>query len=144
MTWSRDQLSANRKIVQLSQKLELYCYTSEKKLFELFPRSQLMLTLNQYLKISDTSLFVGKFMYFYQIDMLPNVSVKEMFLMTNQVHSYNTRNSNAFFYCFPARTNIRLFGIRFQSLIIPYNRKFNVLLLSLFLNLDWKHFAIAE
>ena len=85
----------------------------------------------QILKFSDTSLFVGKFMYFYKIDNLPNVSVKDMFLMTNQVHSYKTRNSNAF-YCFPARTNIRLFGIRFQSLIIPYNRKFKVLLLSLF------------
>ena len=41
--------------------------------------------------------------------LLPNV-FKDMFFMTNQVHSYNTRNSNTF-YLFPAQTNIRLFGI---------------------------------
>ena len=52
-------------------------------------------------------------MYSYKIGLLPNV-FKEMFLMTNQVHSYNTRSSNIF-YLFPARTNIRLFGIRFQG-----------------------------
>ena len=45
--------------------------------------------------------------------LLPNV-FKEMFFMTNQVHSYNTRNSNTF-YLFPAQTNIRLFGITFQG-----------------------------
>ena len=39
--------------------------------------------------------------------LLPN-AFKEMFLMTNQVHSYNTRNSNTF-YLFLART--------FQSLV---------------------------
>ena len=45
--------------------------------------------------------------------LLPNV-FKEMFFMTSQVHSYNTRNSNTF-YLFPAQTNIRLFGITFQG-----------------------------
>ena len=44
-------------------------------------------------------------MYPYKIGLLPNV-FKEMFSMTNQVHSYNTRNSNVF-YLHPARTNIR-------------------------------------
>ena len=38
---------------------------------------------------------------------------KEMFLMTNQVHSYNTRNSNTF-YLFPART-MNDFLERFQG-----------------------------
>ena len=52
-------------------------------------------------------------MFSYKIGLLPNV-FKEMLLMTNQVHSYNTRNSNTF-YLFPARTNIRFFGIRFQG-----------------------------
>ena len=59
----------------------------------------------QIMKLSESYFFqVGKFMFSYKIDMLPNV-FKEMFLMTNQVHSYNTRNSNTF-YLFPARTNI--------------------------------------
>ena len=69
----------------------------------------------QILKLSEIYIFqVGtEFMYSYKIGLLPNL-VKEMFLMTNQVHSYKTRNSNIF-YLFPARTNIRLFGIRFQG-----------------------------
>ena len=36
--------------------------------------------------------------------LLPNV-FKEMFLVTNQVHSYITGNSNTF-YLFPTRTNM--------------------------------------
>ena len=56
---------------------------------------------------------IGLFMYSYKIGLLPDV-FKEMFLMTNQVHSYNTRNPNTF-YLFPARTSVRLFGIRFQG-----------------------------
>ena len=54
----------------------------------------------QKLKFSEMYLFqVGKYS-------------KEFFLMTNQFHSYNTRNSNTF-YLFLARTNTRLFGIKF-------------------------------
>ena len=61
----------------------------------------------QILKFSKIYLFqVRKFMYSYKIGLLPNV-FKEMFLMTNQVHSYNSRNSNTF-YLFSARTNVRL------------------------------------
>ena len=68
----------------------------------------------QILKFSKIYLFqVGKFMYSYKIGLLPNV-FKEMFLMINQVHSYNNRNSNTF-YLFPARTNVRLFGMKFQG-----------------------------
>ena len=68
----------------------------------------------QIMKLSEIYFFqVGKFMFSYKIGLLPN-AFKEMFLMTNQVHSYNTRNSNTF-YLFLARTNIRLFGIRFQG-----------------------------
>ena len=68
----------------------------------------------QILKLSEIHFFqVGKFMYSYKIGLLVNV-FRDMFLMTNQVHSYNTRNSNSF-YLFRARTNIRLFGIRFQG-----------------------------
>ena len=52
-------------------------------------------------------------MYSYKIGLLLNV-FEEMFLMTTQVHSYNTRNSNTF-NLFRARTNIRLFGIIFQG-----------------------------
>ena len=65
----------------------------------------------QIMKLSEIYFFqVGKLMFSYKIG-LPNV-FKE--LMTNQVHSYNTRNSNTF-YLFPARTNIRFFGRRFQG-----------------------------
>ena len=37
-----------------------------------------------------------------------------MFLLTNQIQHYNTRNSNSF-YLFSWRTNIRQFAIRFQG-----------------------------
>ena len=52
-------------------------------------------------------------MYSYKIGLLSSV-FKEMFSMINEVHSYNTRNSNTS-YLFPAQTTIRLFGIRFQG-----------------------------
>ena len=68
----------------------------------------------QILKLSEIRFFqVEKFMYSYKIGLLLNV-FREMFSMTNQVHSYNTKNSNTF-YLFRARTNRRLFGIRFQG-----------------------------
>ena len=58
----------------------------------------------QILKFSEIYFFqVGTFIYSYKIGLLPNV-FKGMLLMTNQAHSYNTRNSNTF-YLFPARTN---------------------------------------
>ena len=61
-----------------------------------------------------------------------------------QVHSYNTRNSNTF-YLFHAWTNVRLFGIRFQGAkffnALNHNRQG---LLSVFLNLDWKHFSLPD
>ena len=54
-------------------------------------------------------------MYSYKIGLLSSV-FKVMFLMINEVHSYNTRNSiSNTFYLFPAQTTIRLFGIRFQG-----------------------------
>ena len=69
---------------------------------------------SQTLKFSQIYLFQdGKFMDSYKIGLLPNV-FKEMFSLTNQVHSYNNRNSNTF-YLFPARTNVKLFGMRFQG-----------------------------
>ena len=52
-------------------------------------------------------------MYSYKIELLPDV-LQEMFLMKKQFHSYNSRNSNTL-YSDPARTNTRLFGIRFQG-----------------------------
>ena len=53
-------------------------------------------------------------MYSFKEGLLPSV-FKNMFSLTSQIHSYNTRNFNAFF-LFPARTNIRLFAIlRFQG-----------------------------
>ena len=68
----------------------------------------------QILKFSNIYLFqIGKFMYSFKDGLLPSV-FKNMFSLTSQVHSYNTRNSNAFF-LFSVRTNIRLFTIRFQG-----------------------------
>ena len=52
---------------------------------------------------------VGKFMYLYSKGFLPN-SFRRMFTLTNQIHSYKTRNSNSF-YTFSYRTNIRKFSI---------------------------------
>ena len=71
----------------------------------------------QILRFSEIYLSqVGKFMYSYKLGFLPKV-FQEMLLMTNQVHSYYTRNLNTF-YLFPARTNVRLFGMRFQKFSI--------------------------
>ena len=66
------------------------------------------------LKFQDICSFhTLKFVYLFKEGFLPNMN--EMFLLTNQLHSYNTRNSNSFhiYYC---RTNIRQFGIRFCGL----------------------------
>ena len=59
----------------------------------------------QILKFSNIYLFqIGKFMYSFKEGLLPSV-FRNMFSLTSQVHSYITRNSNAFF-LFPARTNV--------------------------------------
>jgi len=66
------------------------------------------------LKFSDIYLYqIGKFMYLFKRGLLPNY-FREMFTLTSQIHSHNTRNSNLF-YIFPCRTNIRKFSIRFQG-----------------------------
>ena len=56
----------------------------------------------------------AKFMFLYMKGLLPNTFYNNMFTLTNQIHSYNTRNSNCF-YIFPCRTNIRRFSIRFRG-----------------------------
>ena len=56
---------------------------------------------------------IGNFMFRFSKDLLPN-SFSDMFKLTNQIHSYNTRNSNKFF-IFHSRTNIRQFSIRFRG-----------------------------
>ena len=56
---------------------------------------------------------IGKFMFSFKKGLLPD-AFSEMFLLTNQIHHYNTRNSNSF-YLFSCRTNIRQFAIRFQG-----------------------------
>ena len=63
------------------------------------------------MKLPDVYLFqIGEFMYFYKTGLLHNV-FKEMRLKTNQVHSFTRLE----IYFFPARTNIRFFGIRLQG-----------------------------
>ena len=56
---------------------------------------------------------IGKFMFSFKKHLLPD-AFSEMFLLTNQIHHYNTRNSNSF-YLFSCRANIRQFAIRFQG-----------------------------
>ena len=69
---------------------------------------------HQILKFNDIYLFQSaKFMFLYTKGLLPN-TFSNMFTLTNQIHSYNTRNSNCF-YVFPCRTNIRRFSIRFRG-----------------------------
>jgi len=56
---------------------------------------------------------IGKFMYQYRPDLLPD-SFNNMFLVTHQVHSYGTRSSE-FFHLPQCRTNMRKFPISFQG-----------------------------
>ena len=95
--------------IDLSHKFKSYGHTSKKKKknsnYSKKPfgahRYPIFIGL-QKLKFSEMYLFqVGKYS-------------KEFFLMTNQFHSYNTRNSNTF-YLSLARTNTRLFGIKFRG-----------------------------
>ena len=52
-------------------------------------------------------------MFLYIKGLLPT-TINKMFTLTNQIHSYNTRNSNCF-YVFPCQTNICRFSIRFRG-----------------------------
>ena len=73
-----------KKIIQIISKMPFDAHTDP-----IFKSLQIM-------KLSEIYFFqVGKFMFSYKIGLPPN-AFKEMFLMTNQVHSYNTRNSNTF------------------------------------------------
>ena len=66
------------------------------------------------LKLSDIYLSqIGKFMFSFKKGLLPD-AFNEMFLLTNQIHHYNTRNSNSF-YLFSWKTNIWQLAIRFQG-----------------------------
>ena len=69
-----------------------------------------------------------------------------MFLMTNQVHIYNTKNLNTF-YLFPAQTNMTFWHKISGSQTFQFSKsqyKIIVLLQSLFLNPDLKHFSLAD
>ena len=66
------------------------------------------------LKLSDIyQSQIDKIMFSFKKGLLPD-AFREMFVLTNQIHHYNTRNSNSF-YLFSSRTNIRQFAIRFQG-----------------------------
>ena len=66
------------------------------------------------LKLSDIYRSqIGKLMFSFKKGLLPD-AFSGMFLLTNQIHHYNTRNSNSF-YLFSCRANIRQFAIRFQG-----------------------------
>ena len=56
---------------------------------------------------------LGKFMYLHYKQMLP-INFNHFFLCVNQVHNYNTRNSNLYFVPF-CRTNIRQFSVIYQG-----------------------------
>ena len=68
----------------------------------------------QILKFHDIYQYhTGKLMFLFTKNLLPNY-FKSLFMLTSQVHSYNTRTSKLF-YMFPCRTNLRQFLIRFQG-----------------------------
>ena len=82
------------------------------------------------LRFTDIFLFqLGKFMYLFKLGLLPEI-FDGLFFTNNQMHSYNTRKSNAF-HIFPCRTNLRCFAIRFQGpkffSSLPDNREFKKL-----------------
>ena len=90
-------------------------------LLELFLEVLSMLTLIQSLnpilktlKFEDiVFLQVAKIMYLYKNGQLPE-SFKNMFFTGQEIHNYNTRNSNIF--RLPScRTNVRKFSLRFQG-----------------------------
>ena len=57
-------------------------------------------------------------MYFCKIGILPDI-LNETFSMINQVHSYNTRNSNTYF--LPKRIlDVLLYDFRVQDFSFPY------------------------
>ena len=55
----------------------------------------------------------GKLVFLFTRNLLPNY-FQSIFMLTSQVHSYNSRTSKLF-YIFPCRTNLRQFSIRFQG-----------------------------
>ena len=63
------------------------------------------------LKLSD--IYRSQIGNSFQKGLLP-YAFSEIFLLPNQIHHYNTRNSNSI-YLFSCRTNIRQFVIRFQG-----------------------------
>ena len=66
------------------------------------------------LRFTDIFLFqLGKFMYLFKLGLLPEI-FNGLFFTNNQMHSYNSRKSNAF-HIFPCRTNLRRFATRFQG-----------------------------
>ena len=67
------------------------------------------------LKLSDIyrDLKFSKFFFSFKEGLLPD-AFNEMFLLTNQIHHYNTRNSNTF-YLFSCRPKVRQFAVRFQG-----------------------------
>ena len=66
------------------------------------------------LKLSDIYRSqVGNFIFSFKKGLLP-YAFSEIFLLTNQIHHHNTRNSNSF-YLFSCKRNIRQFEIRFQG-----------------------------
>ena len=72
------------------------------------------------LRFTDIFLFqLGKFMYLFKLGLLPEI-LNELFFTNNQMHSYNTRKSNAF-HIFPCRTNLRRFAIRLCSYCYFYS-----------------------
>ena len=52
-------------------------------------------------------------MYLFKLGLLPEM-FNGLFFTNNQMHSYNTRKSNAF-HIFQSQTNLRRFAIRFQG-----------------------------
>ena len=87
-------------------------FVLQKKVTRIIPKSafdahtELIFKQLKILKLSDICRSqIGKFMFSSKKGLFPD-AFSEIFLLTNQIHHYNTRNSNSF-YLFSCRTNIR-------------------------------------
>ena len=104
--------------IDLSHKFKSYGHTSKKKKFELFQEAIWCSLISYIYRFAKTEVLWNVLVSSWKV-------FKGIFLMTNQFHSYNTRNSNTF-YLFLARTNTRLFGIKFRGAKFFNSRNRNI------------------
>ena len=96
-------MALQKRIIRILNKSNFIAHTDP-----LFKKSGL-------LKFHDICLLqLEKFMYSYKTFLLPK-RFDNMFLLNNQIHTYNNTRNLLAFHLPLCRTNIRLFSIRFQG-----------------------------